>query len=166
MNSSIRIRPAQRQDFDEIWDIFRAIVSQGDTYAFSPDTTREQAKSVWFAEGTRTSVAVDADRIVGTYVLKPNQPGLGSHVANAAFMVAPMFQGNGIGERMCLHALAEAKIHGYRAMQFNFVVSTNRRAVELWKRLGFSIVGTSPESFRHARHGWVDVYVMHRFLKD
>lgn len=103
-------------------------------------------------------------RVVGTYVLKPNQPALGSHVANASFMVSPVARGSGVGRSMGEHSLAEARRLGFRAMQFNFVVSTNEAAVRLWQRLGFGIVGTLPGAFRHARLGFVDAYVMFQEL--
>ena len=115
--------------------------------------------------GVRTYVALVGDRIEGTYILKPNQPGLGSHVANAAFMVDPLTKVKGVGTQMGQHALTEAKSLGYQAMQFNFVISTNDRAVALWERLGFSIIGTSPKAYRHMRFGLVDAYIMHRFLE-
>ncbi len=158
------IRPATEADFDDIWSIFRAVVEPGDTYTFGPDTTREQARSFWLAEGAFTFVAVVDGIVRGAYLLRPNQPGLGSHVANAAFIVAPSTRGLGLGERMGRHALAEAKARGFRAMQFNIVVSTNEPAVRLWTKLGFAIVGTLPGAFRHARIGFVDAYVMYRSL--
>jgi len=101
---------------------------------------------------------------VGTYILKPNQPALGSHVANAAFMVLPAARGSGVGRRMGEHCLAEARRLEFRAMQFNFMVSTNEAAVRLWQQLGFQIVGTLPEAFRHSQLGFVDAYVMFRML--
>jgi ribosomal protein S18 acetylase RimI-like enzyme len=109
---------------------------------------------------------VSDERILGTYILKANQPGLGSHVANAGFMVAPSAQGRGIGRTMGEHCLREAQRLGFRAMQFNFVVSTNETALRLWKDLGFSIVGRLPGAFRHAQEGFVDVYVMYRRLSS
>jgi L-amino acid N-acyltransferase YncA len=115
----IEIRPASDADFEDIWRIFHAVVRQGDTYAFAPETTREQAYRAWMAPEVRTYVATVEDVIRGTYILKPNQPGLGAHVANAAFMVDPEAQGRGLGEAMGRHALAEARRLGYRAMQFN-----------------------------------------------
>ncbi len=163
----IEIRAATDSDFDGIWRIFHAVVVEGGTYAFDPETTQEEAFRVWLSPNHRTYVATNEGVIVGTYILKQNQPGLGSHVANAAFMVDPGAQGQGLGEAMGRHALEEAKRLGYRAMQFNFVVSTNERAIRLWKRLGFSIVGTLPEAFRHRSLGYVDAYVMfHSFAKE
>ena len=147
----LRIRHATGKDREAIWQIFHAVVSQGDTYAFDPDISRQQALTYWFGSKTRCYVALSEQKIVGTYILKANQPGLGSHVANAGFMVAPWAQGRGIGRGMAEHCLHEAKRLGYRAMQFNFVVSTNTTALRLWKNLEFKIVGRLPGAFRHRR---------------
>jgi L-amino acid N-acyltransferase YncA len=162
----LTIREADNQDADAIWQIFRAVVAGGDTYVFAPDTPREEALAYWFNPTTRTYVAAIASRVVGTYILRPNRPGLGSHVANAAFMVSPDARGLGVGRAMGEHCLAEATGLGYRAMQFNFVVSTNESAVHLWEQLGFRIVGTLPGAFRHCSQGFVDAYVMFRSLAD
>jgi len=125
---------------------------------------REQALAYWFAPGTHTYVAEAEQGIVGTYILKANQPGLGSHVANAAFMVSPQTRGLGVGRRMAEHCLEEARRLGFRAMQFNFVGSTNQGAVKLWEQMGFRIVGTLPGVFCHPTLGEVDAYVMFRRL--
>ena len=160
------IRPATQADEDAIWGIFHAVVAPGDTYAFDAQMPREEALAYWFRADTRTYVAVGEDgQVVGTYILKPNQPALGAHVANAAFMVSPAARGCGVGRRMGEHCLAEARRLGFRAMQFNFVVSTNEAAVRLWQQLGFEIVGTLPGAFRHAGRGFVDVYVMFQSLQ-
>jgi len=148
-----------------MWEIFRAIVAAGDTYVFAPDTPRADAHAYWFAPGVSSWVAEEDGRVVGMYKLVPNQPGLGSHVANASFMVAPAFSGRGAGRQMGLHCLDEARRRGFRAMQFNFVVSTNAPAVALWRSLGFTVVGTLPGAFRHAELGYVDAYVMYRPLE-
>jgi len=160
----ITIRKAEEADFDSIWRIFHEVVRRGDTYTYDPETTREQAHSIWMSGGHTTYVACVDDRVVGTYILKPNQPGLGSHVANAGYMVGEDGRGKGVGKAMCEHSLEEARRMGFRAMQFNMVVSTNESAVSLWKKFGFSVVGTLPQAFRHRELGLVDAYVMHRFL--
>ena len=160
----ITIRKAEESDFDDVWRIFHQVVQQGDSYAYDPDTTREQAHSIWMSGAQKTYVASVDDRIVGTYILQPNQPGLGSHVANAGYMVSADGRGKGIGRAMCEHSLEEARKMGFHAMQFNMVVSTNEPAVALWKKFGFSIVGTLPKAYRHRNLGLVDAYVMHRFL--
>ena len=160
----IEIRRAQDSDFDGIWEIFHEVVQGGDTYVYPPDTTREQAHAFWMSKDLSTYVAILDGRIVGTYILKPNQIGLGSHVANAGYMVRRSASGKGIGAALCEHSLEEARRQGFLAMQFNMVVSTNQRAVALWQRMGFAIVGTLPKVFRHSRLGLVDAYVMHRTL--
>lgn len=158
------IRPAVSADADAIWRIFHAVVASGDTYAFPPETPKSEAVAYFLGPGV-TSWAVEADgEVIGVYKLIPNRSGLGSHVANASFMVAPEQQGKGAGRLMGEHCLEQARLAGYTAMQFNFVVSTNTAGVELWKKLGFEIVGTLPKAFRHATLGQVDAFVMHRFL--
>ena len=158
---SLEIRSATEADHDAIWDIFHAIVAAGDTYAFELEMSRQEGLAYWFRADTRTYVAENDGRVVGTYILKPNQAGAGSHVANAAFMVAPDTRGVRVGRKM-----GEARRLGFRAMQFNFVVSTNEAAIRLWKRLGFNIVGTLPGAFRHPEKGYVDVYIMFRSLEE
>ena len=162
----LRIREASASDTGSIWDIFHAVVSRGDTYAFDPKISREDALAYWLHPANRCFVAEREGRIVGTYILKANQPGLGAHVANAAYMVSPDARGLGVGRAMGEHSLKEARRLGFRAMQFNFVVSTNESAVRLWQRLGFSIVGTLPGAFRHSSGRYVDAYVMFRSLAE
>jgi len=162
----IKIRPATDADHDAIWKIFHQIVAAGDTYAFDPKMSREEALAYWFRSGTRTYVVEEDGGVVGTYILRPNQSGPGSHVANAAFMVARDAEGAGVGRRMAEHCLTEARRMGFRGMQFNFVVSTNTRAIHLWNQIGFKIVGTLPGAFRHPEKGFVDVYVMYRSLLE
>ncbi len=168
----MEIRAATRADRDAIWKIFHEIVAAGDTYALDPKMSREDALAYWFRVDTQTYVAEKGGTVVGTYILRPNQLGPGSHVANAAFMVASNVQSSGVGRAMAEHwgramaehCLAEARRMGFRAMQFNFVISTNTPAIHLWKQLGFKIVGTLPGAFRHLERGYVDVYVMFRSL--
>jgi L-amino acid N-acyltransferase YncA len=162
--SQLNIGPAAQADRDAIWNIFHEIVAAGDTYAFDPGMSREEALAYWFGAGTHTYVAEIDRRVVGTYILRSNQAGPGSHVANAAYMVAQEARGAGVGRNMAEHSLTEVRRLGFRAMQFNFVVSTNRSAIHLWQQLGFKIVGTLPGAFRHPRAGYVDVYVMFRSL--
>jgi ribosomal protein S18 acetylase RimI-like enzyme len=161
---ALNIRSAAATDHGEVWQIFRDVEATGDTCAFDPGITRSDALAAWFAAGVHTYVAERGGAVLATYLLKANQPGLGSHVANAAFMVAPSARGLGVGRLMGEHCLAEARRLGFRAMQFNLVVSTNTAAVRLWKQLGFDIVGTLPDAFRHATLGYVDAYVMFRTL--
>ena len=162
----LKLRHATDADGDAIWDIFRVVVAAGDTYAFDPDISRTDALAYWMQPTNHCHVAERQGTVVGTYILKTNQPGLGSHVANAAFMVAPRARAMGVGRAMGEHCLAEARRQGFLAMQFNFVVSTNDSAVRLWQRLGFDIVGTLPGAFRHATNGYVAAYVMYRSLEQ
>lgn len=161
----LQIRRARKDDRDAIWQIFRAVIATGDTYVFDPRISRVKALTYWFGPKTRCYVAVSDQELVGTYILKPNQPGLGSHVANAGFMVALSAQGRGVGRAMAEHCLQEATRLGFRAMQFNFVVATNKTALRLWQDLGFEIVGRLPGAFHHSGRGFVDVYVMYRKLR-
>ncbi|PYL98637.1 MAG: GNAT family N-acetyltransferase, partial [Verrucomicrobia bacterium] len=132
----LQIRRARKEDREAIWEIFHAVVAGGDTYVFDPNISRRKALAYWLGPKTRCYVALSDQGIVGSYILKTNQPGLGSHVANAGFMVSPSARGRGIGRAMGEHCLHEARCLGFRAMQFNFVVATNRTALRLWKDLG------------------------------
>jgi GNAT superfamily N-acetyltransferase len=160
------IRVATSDDTPALWPIIRAVVERGDTYTLAPDMPRDAALGYWLHPANRCYVALQDEAIVGTYILRANQPAQGGHVANAAFMVSPDARGGGIGRRMGEHALIEARRLGYRAMQFNFVVSTNEVALRLWRQLGFDVVGTLPGAFHHPTLGYVDAYVMFRSLVD
>ena len=159
------IRRATEDDLDGIWAIFHEVVRRGDTYPFSPETTREEAHAIWLAAPTATYVALSDARVVGTYYIKPNHACLGAHVCNAGYMVAPDARGRGVGRAMCEHSLAEARRLGFTAMQYNFVVASNERAVRLWQDMGFVIVGTIPNAFRHAELGFVPAHIMYRSLE-
>ena len=162
----MNIRLATDLDREAVWKIFQATIAPGDSFVYDPNTPREEAMAYWFAPGTRTYVAEKKGRVVGSYILRPNRPGLGNHVSNAGFMVDPNARRLGVGRAMGEHALNEARRLGYRAMQFNFVISTNESALRLWQSLGFKIVGTLPGAFRHARKGFVDAYIMFRSLEE
>ncbi len=158
------IRPTTAEDADAIWAILRVVLAAGDTYAWPTAPSREQGLALMHPPGGRTFVAELGGRVVGTYYVKPNALGPGDHVANCGYMVAPSARGQGVGEAMCRHSLDQARALGFRAMQFNAVVSTNRGAIRAWQRCGFQIVGTVPAAFRHPVHGDVDIHVMHRAL--
>jgi len=162
----MKIRPAAEGDFEALWSIFHSVIATGDTYVFAPGTGREDAFAYWFGPGISSFVAEDEGRVVGMYKIVANQRDLGSHVANGSYMVDPGYAGRGVGKAMGLHSLQEARRAGFLAMQFNIVVSTNKAAVALWKKIGFSIAGTLPKAFRHRELGYVDAYVMYRFLDD
>jgi ribosomal protein S18 acetylase RimI-like enzyme len=164
-SAGVIIRAATGNDRDAIWKIFQTTVAAGDAFVFDANTSREKALGYWCAGDVATFVAEQNGKVLGSYILRANQPGLGDHVANAGFMVDLDARGLGVGRAMGEHCLDEARRRGYRAMQFNFVVSTNESAVHLWRELGFHIVGTLPGAFRHAQKGFVDVYVMFRSLE-
>ncbi|WP_148861320.1 GNAT family N-acetyltransferase [Marinobacter fonticola] len=151
-------------DFELFWPIFREIVRAEDTYAFDPDISYEQARSLWLETPTATYVAREGDTVLGSYYLKPNAAGPGSHVCNCGYMVSRSARGKGVARRLCLHSQDIAKTHGYTAMQFNSVVSTNEAAVALWKKLDFEVVGTLPGAFKHKQLGFVDSLVMFKAL--
>lgn len=158
------IRKASKKDAEEIWKIIEAVISGGDTYIFYPGTPKEKMLDYWFAEDKRTYVALSENKIVGTFFIKANQPDLGSHVANAGYMVAPEAKGKRVGRAMAEFSLEEAKRLGFRAMQFNFVVKSNEVAVRLWQKLGFEIIGEIPEAFRHKENGLTNALIMYRKL--
>lgn len=160
----IEITKATADDFENIWPFFKRIVAQGDTYSYPMDCSYSLGKAFWLPENGTTYLARSGEQVVGSFYLKPNQPGLGTHVANAGYMVSPGTHGKGIGRIMGEFSLKEARKLGYKAMQFNYVVSTNTHAIRLWESLGFQIIGTSPKSFRLKDSELVDTYIMHRFL--
>src|SRR5574341_1029248 len=145
----VKIRKARDADFKDIWEIFHEVVKRGDTFAFDPKATREDCKTLWMSPSVYTYVAESDNKILGTYILRENQSGLGAHVANAAYMVHPEAHRQGIGKAMGNHSIKQAKKLGFSAIQFNFVVSTNIVAIQLWLKLGFKIVGTVPKAFNH-----------------
>lgn len=163
------IEPATDKDWPGMWEIFREVVAHGDTYSYDENTKEVDAKNYWmgagkYGTGAHAFVVKDGDLVVGTYSLRRNHFGRGAHVANAGYMVRDGHEGQGIARAMCAHSLKEAKKQGCSSMQFNYVVSTNTRAVELWQSMGFTIIGVSPKSYNHAKLGLVDIYIMHRFL--
>lgn len=162
----MRVRAATDRDHGAIWKILEPVIRAGETYALPRDMDRAAALAYWFGPGREVFVAEDDIAVVGTYCMRANQPGGGSHVANCGYMTAPSATGRGIARTMCEHSLTHARARGFRAMQFNFVVSTNERAVLLWQSLGFAVVGRLPEAFEHPGKGYVDALVMYRDLLD
>ncbi|MDB5812410.1 MAG: acetyltransferase [Betaproteobacteria bacterium] len=162
----INIREATPQDFGAIWPIFHEIVSAGETYTYPRDTTKEQAFKLWMDTPRLTFVAEDDGEILGTYFIKTNQTDGADHVCNCGYMVSSTARGRGLAGAMCEHSQDAAKKLGYKAMQFNFVVSTNDGAVRLWNRLGFSTVGRLPRAFNHPSIGYVDALVMYKWLEE
>ncbi|WP_317930700.1 N-acetyltransferase [Halioxenophilus sp. WMMB6] len=160
----MNIRPATAQDWDAIWPIFQTIVSAGETYAYEPTTSKEQGYRLWLELPRQTFVVEEAGEILGTYYIKTNQAGPGSHVCNCGYMVAPAARGRGLATAMCEHSQQLAKTLGYLAMQFNFVAASNEGAVRLWNQLGFATVGRLPKAFNHPALGYVDALVMYKTL--
>jgi len=162
----MNIRRADVQkDYDQIWEIFKNVISTGDTYVFDPNTPKESLHKYWFGDSMDTFVAVDQDEILGTYFIKPNQIDLGNHIANCGYMVNPKYHGRGTGKLLCEHSINFAKDKGYLGIQFNIVVSTNETAVKLWQKFGFEIIGTTPNGFRHRDLGLVNTYIMFKDLQ-
>lgn len=159
----MHIRLASSADFDAMWTIFQSAIAREDALPFSCGFGVETFRSHWFTSHT-LHVAVTEAGVVGMYKMGANYPDLGAHVASATYVVDPAAQGRGIGRALVEHSVAQAQADGFLAMQFNYVVSTNEPAVELYRKLGFAIVGTLPKAFRHRHLGLVDAYVMHRFL--
>lgn len=158
------IRPATPADHDAIWELTREAIVAGDVFAWDEATTRDEVLRWWVGPGVAAVVAEADGRVVGSAYLKPNQAGRGSHVANAGFVVAAAGRGRGVGRALGEYVLRAAAAAGYRAVQFNYVVSTNAPAVALWQALGFRVVATLPGAFRHSTRGFVDVFVMFREL--
>lgn len=160
----MQIRPATVHDDDAIWRIIGPVIASGETYALPREWSQDEALAYWCAPGHEVFVAEDNDAIVGTYYLQANQRGGGAHVANCGYITAAVAAGRGVARAMCVHSLEVARACGFRAMQFNFVVVTNERAIQLWERCGFATVGRLPNAFRHPRLGLVDALVMYRTL--
>jgi RimJ/RimL family protein N-acetyltransferase len=159
------IREYLESDWRMIWPILQEVVRAGETYTFPPQSTEEEIRKAWVEVPAKTFVACDPQgKVLGTYFIKANQPGLGAHVCNCGYVVAPPAQGRGIAALMCEHSQAQALAMRFKAMQFNFVVSTNIRAIRLWERLGFSVVGRLPGAFNHQKVGYVDALVMFKQL--
>ena len=166
MLNAIAINKIESSDWTLVWKIIEPVFRAGETYAYSPEISETEAYKVWVEIPTITYVVKNSDgEILGTYFIKPNQPGLGSHVCNCGYIVSEQFRGKGIASWMCEHSQNEAKRLGFLAMQFNLVVSTNKGAIRLWQKLGFAIVGTLPGAFKHSKHGFVDAFIMYKQLE-
>jgi GNAT superfamily N-acetyltransferase len=164
MIEDMRIAEIDASGFARLWPIFHEVLAGGDVYVFPPDLDQATACALWTTSPAHCFIAELDGEVVGGYTIKPNQPGLGDHVANAGYMVAPAMRGRGIASALCEHSMAQARQAGFTAMQFNFVVASNTVAVKLWQRHGFDIVGTVPAAFRHATLGPTDIHIMHRQL--
>lgn len=161
----MNIREAVREDFDQIWPFFREIVAAGETYAYPHDVTKEQGVMLWIDAPRKTYVFEKDGNILGTYYIKTNQAGPGDHVCNCGYMVSSKARGRGLATAMCKHSQKIARELEYKAMQFNFVASSNEGAVKLWSKLGFDIVGRLPKAFHHPTKGYVDALIMYKWLE-
>lgn len=159
------IRPFRDSDWNATWQVIEPVFKSGETFAFSPDISEQEAYRVWADVPSATYVAIEEDQgVIGTYYIKSNQPGLGAHVCNCGYIVGEKARSRGVASEMCIHSQQEAKRLGYRAMQYNLVVATNEAAIRLWKRHGFDVVGTLPDAFQHRQRGFVDGLVMYKLL--
>lgn len=156
------IRPATPQDDAAIWRVIEPTLRAGETYPVVRDVNEADALAYFCAPQNEVFVAEENGEMVGTYYLRANTGGGGAHVANCGYVVAPAATGRGIARAMCMHSLERARERGFRAMQFNFVIATNDRAVHLWQSCGFAIVGRLPGAFEHPTQGFVDAFVMYR----
>jgi ribosomal protein S18 acetylase RimI-like enzyme len=161
----MKLREATREDFDQVWPIFQEIAAAGETYAYPRDITKEQARKLWMDAPRKTYVLEEDGKILGTYYIKTNQAGPGDHVCNCGYMVSSAARGRGLATAMCEHSQGIARELGYKAMQFNFVASSNEGAVKLWNKLGFATVGRLPKAFHHPSAGYVDALVMYKWLE-
>lgn len=161
---TVAVRPATRADAAAIWAIIAPVIRAGETYTLDRTLSEEDALAYWFGADKAVFVAEAAGAVLGTYYLRANQAGGGAHVANCGYMTDAAAAGRGVARAMAAHSFETARARGFRAMQFNFVVSTNARAVRLWQSLGFDVVGRLPGAFDHPAHGAVDAFVMHRTL--
>lgn len=161
----ISIRKFEEKDKEQIWKIIEYVISGGDSFTYAPETSREDALKDWCSSEKHTFVAADEnEKILGTFYIKANQIGLGSHVANGSYMVSPEARRTGVGRKMGEYSIDEAKRLGFAAMQFNFVVKSNEKAVSLWKSLGFEVIGEIPDAYRHLENGLTNAYIMYRKL--
>ncbi len=158
------VREAIKEDFDQIWPIFHEIAAAGETYAYPRDISKEQALEVWMDGPRKTYVIEEDGQVLGTYYIKTNQPGPGDHVCNCGYMVSSDARGRGLATALCEHSQETARKLGYKAMQFNFVASSNESAVRLWIKLGFAVVGRLPRAFHHPSMGYIDALVMYKWL--
>lgn len=165
MTADYAIRRLQDADWPAVWTILEPVFRAGDTYAFPTDIDEDAAYAAWVAVPTATHVAVARDgEILGTYYMKPNHPGPGSHVCNCGYIVGANARGRGVGSAMCAHSLTAAVELGFRAMQYNLVVATNTGAIRIWEQHGFTTVGRLSGAFHHPQDGFVDALVMYRKL--
>ncbi|HCM78024.1 MAG TPA: GNAT family N-acetyltransferase [Cytophagales bacterium] len=164
MRENLTVRSFEEKDREAIWNIISEVIAGGETYVFYPNSSKDKMLDYWLAPDKKIYVAQLEDEIVATFTIKPNMPDRGSHIANGSYMVSPGQGGKGIGEFIGRYSLTEAKKLGYQAMQFNIVIKSNERAVNLWKKIGFKIIGEVPNAFQHPRLGMTNAYIMYKEL--
>ncbi|MDW7695783.1 GNAT family N-acetyltransferase [Flammeovirgaceae bacterium SG7u.111] len=160
----MNIREATEYDFEKIWPFFHSIVSEGKTYSYPQNTTKEEGIELWIKKPRKTYVYEENGEILGSYYILTNKLGAGSHVCNCGYMVSPKARGKGVATALCKHSQKTALELGYKAMQFNFVTSSNEGAIRLWTKLGYDIVGRLPKGFNHPTKGFIDALVMYKWL--
>lgn len=160
----IQIRRFEEQDWAQVWDVLKPVFRLGQTYAFAADISEGEAHKAWVETPQQTYVSEKDGQVVGTYTIKPNQPGQGAHVCNCGYVVASNRRGQGIAAQMCSHSLVEARSLGFKAMQYNLVVASNADAIHLWQKMGFEVVGRLPRAFNHPQLGYVDALVLYQWL--
>lgn len=162
----IHIRRYEKQDWPQVWVVLEPVFRLGQTYAFPTDISETEAHKAWVETPGQTYVAEADGQLLGTYYIKPNQPGQGAHVCNCGYVVASNMRGQGIATQMCTHSLVEARALGFKAMQYNLVVATNQDAVHLWQKMGFEVVGRLSNAFKHPQLGYVDALVLYQWLGE
>jgi len=158
----VQISEITKSDFESFWPVFKAIITAQETYAFDPDINFESAYNLWCLSPQKAYVIKENGLILGSYYIKPNASGPSSHISNCGYMVSPESRGKGIARKLCLHSQKIALDLGYSAMQFNSVVSSNEVAINLWKKLGYKIIGTIPKAYKHKKLGYVDSFIMYK----
>ncbi|MDK1289375.1 GNAT family N-acetyltransferase [Pseudoalteromonas umbrosa] len=158
------IREMTQQDFVTFWPVFKEIILQQETYAYHPNMSQEEAYQIWCAQPLKAFVYVENKQVLGTYYIKANAMGPSDHICNCGYMVSPKARGKGLARKLCEHSQLQAVALGFKAMQFNSVVSSNEIAVSLWKKLGYEVIGTIPNAYRHPHLGFVDSYIMYKWL--
>ena len=161
----MKINEITKRDFESFWPVFKEVVMAQETYAFDSDIDFETAYNLWCLAPQKAYAIKENGQILGSYYLKANASGPSSHISNCGYMVSPESRGKGVARRLCLHSQEIAIELGYTAMQFNSVVSTNEIAINLWKKLGFNIIGTIPNAYNHKELGFVDSFIMHKQLR-
>lgn len=160
------IKAFKDSHWNRLWPIIEKVFREGETYPYPSDISEQQAYKNWIQAPRQTHVALGQDNaILGSYYIKPNQPGLGSHVCNCGYIVSDSARGMGIASQMCIHSQQTALQLGFKSMQYNLVVSTNEAAVHLWKKMGFQVIGVLPEAFNSQKYGYVDAFIMYKHLK-